>query len=335
MTERRLLLGVDGGNSKTHLALADGDGALLSAVAGPTVSHQQVGMEVAGRRLLELAEVAAARAGIDRESRPIADIAAVCVAGADLPDDVRGLRAALGGRGLAAEVRIHNDGFAPLRAGAPRGWGVAVICGAGVNCVGIAPDGRSAAFPALGDISGDWGGGSSVGMAALQAAVRARDGRGPHTVLERSVPAFFGVRRPIDVTTGLYRRRFGEGRLRELTPVVFGAAASGDEVARAILDRLADELAAMAVAIIRRLRLVRRDIDVVLAGGLFDARDRVLLERISERVREVAPRASVRPLDRPPVLGALLLALDAAGLPAAAEERLRNAPIQIEPVDVA
>jgi N-acetylglucosamine kinase-like BadF-type ATPase len=189
-----------------------------------------------------------------------------------------------------------------------------------------------AAFPALGDISGDWGGGSSVGMAGLQAAIRARDGRGPRTSLERVVPAHFGMRRPVDVTLALYRQRLRSDRLRELSPVVFRAAADGDSVARGILDRLGEELAIMAIAIIRRLRLVSQDVDVVLAGGLFEARDELLVERIRARVRSVAPRASVRPLDRPPVLGALLLALDAVGGSRRAEDRLRAATIEPEPI---
>jgi N-acetylglucosamine kinase-like BadF-type ATPase len=334
MPGRRLLLGVDGGNSKTHLALATGGGTLLAAIGGPTSSHQVVGLDGAADRFVALAEAAATRGGIDPSRRPLVDVAALCVAGADLPHDVRRLRAVLGATGVAKELRIQNDAFAPLRAGAARGWGVAVICGAGVNCIGVAPNGRVAGFPAYGDISGDWGGGSSVGMAGLQAAVRARDGRGQRTMLEQSVPAFFGLRRPIDVTTALYHHRLSERRLRELSPVVFGAAAEGDAAARSILDRLGDELAVMAIAIIRRLHLTRRDVDVVLAGGLFEARDDVLVARIAGAVQAVAPAASVRPLARPPVLGALLLALDAAGGSADAERRLRAATIVPEHVDL-
>lgn len=334
MAERRLLLGVDGGNSKTHLALARADGTLLAAVAGPTASHQQVGMERAMERLVAMAALAAGRAGLDPSRRPLVHAAALCVAGADLPGDVGRLHSAVAASGLARTASIHNDAFAPLRAGASRGWGVAVICGAGVNCVGVAPDGRVAAFPALGDISGDWGGGASVGMAGLQAALRARDGRGPRTALEGTVPAHFGLHRPIDVTIALYHHRLSVDRLRELAPVVFLAAAEGDAEARRILDRLADELAVMAVAIIRRLRLVRRDVDVVLAGGLFEARDQVLVDRIAADVRAAAPEASVRPLDRQPVLGALLLALDAAGGSPAAAERLRATRLRLAPVTV-
>jgi N-acetylglucosamine kinase-like BadF-type ATPase len=202
-----------------------------------------------------------------------ADVAVYALAGADTPADDRRLVLALNARGLARENVVLNDAFAPLRAGSEEGWGVALICGSGMNAAGIAPDGRRARLAALGAISGDWGGGGDVGLAALGAAVRARDGRGPRTSLEALVPAHFGLIRPVDLTRAIEAGSIDQARLRELSPVVFGAARDGDAIARSIVDRLADELVVMAEAIIRRLSLVRRRPVVVLAGGVFVARD--------------------------------------------------------------
>ena len=84
------------------------------------------------------------------------------------------------------------------------GWGVGLVCGQGINAGAIAPNGRQARFPGVGDIAGDWGGGGGIGMAALQAAVRGDDGRGPRTSLESSVPAFFGVQTPAAMTRAFY-----------------------------------------------------------------------------------------------------------------------------------
>ena len=53
---------------------------------------------------------------------------------------------------------------------------MAVVCGAGINCVGMRPDGRTARFPALGRFSGDWGGGWALAEEALYHAARAADG---------------------------------------------------------------------------------------------------------------------------------------------------------------
>ena len=305
---RVAVLAVDGGNSKTDILLVGPDGAVLASRTGPTTSHQQVGLDAGTARLIDLVGDAARRDG-HALALP-ARVGAYALAGADSPGDVRRLQDAIGRQGLATATIVVNDAFAPVRAGSDRGWGVGVICGAGVNAAGIAPDGRRARLAALGGISGDWGGGGDIGMAALGAAVRARDGRGPRTRLETAVPAHFDRSRPLDVTDAIEHGRLDESRLRELAPVVFATAATGDAVARGILDRMADEVVVMAAAIIRRLHLTRLDVDVTLAGGVFRADDPVFEARIVEGVRAVAPAARVRRSEAPPVLGAALLGLD-------------------------
>jgi N-acetylglucosamine kinase-like BadF-type ATPase len=303
------VLAVDGGNSKTDLALVDADGRLLAAVRGPTTSHQQVGLADGIAGLVRLTDQARIVAGLDGGA-PGATIGVYGLAGADTAADTRRLHTAIEAEDLAATSMIVNDAFIPIRAGTDRTWGVALICGSGVNAAGIAPDGRTARLTALGDISGDWGGGGDIGTAGLGAAIRARDGRGPATILEHLVPAHFGLSRPIDVTRRAEAGTLGRDRLRELSPVVFVAAASGDAVARTIIDRQADELVSMAVAIIRRLGLARRDPDVVLAGGVFAARDEAFEDRIRTGISKVAARATVRRFDGSPVLGAALIGLD-------------------------
>ena len=323
MSRRRAaVLAVDGGNSKVDLALVSRSGELLALVTGPTISHQQVPMATAIARLGDLNARAARDAGVG----PRSGVGVFCVAGADFPADVRALVSAFEGSGVADRVAVHNDAFAALRAGAPSGWGVAVVCGAGVNAVGVGPDGRVARLAAIGDLSGDWGGGEGIGREALAVAVRARDGRGPATALERRVPQRLGLRRPIDVARAIYEGRMSDRRLEELAPLVFAVAAEGDAVARAIVDRLADELVAMAIAIGRQLRVVRRDVDVVLTGGVFRATDPAFYRRIDSGVRATMPGARIARLRARPVLGAALIGLDELGIGrgGAAERRLRR-----------
>ena len=319
----RLLLAADVGNSKTDVALLRSDGTVLAAVRGPTASHQRVGFDAGVDVLSGLASSARVIAGMGATSFPVVDVAIVCAAGVDFPDEERKLARLLERRGLASRVVVRNDTHAALRAGTDAGWGVTVVCGAGINCVGRAPDGREIRFPALGEISGDWGGGQALGSAALWASVRARDGRGPRTVLEELVPARFGLRRPIDVTVAIYRGRLLEERLGDLAPDVFAAAAT-DAVARAIVDRLADEVVTMATATIRRVHLVRRKPPVVLAGSVFRTDDELFHRRIRDGVAARAPGARIIALDAPPVLGAALLALDLAGADAAAATAVRD-----------
>jgi N-acetylglucosamine kinase-like BadF-type ATPase len=306
-----VVLAVDGGNSKTDVALVDGDGRLLAAVRGPTTSHQRVSADAGMQRLAGLVAEARSRAGL--EGADGADIGVYCLAGADTPRDIRELTSRLAAEGFARSDLLRNDTFAALRVGTDRGWGVVVICGQGVNAAGVAPDGRTARLDALGQISGDWGGATDVGWQGLAAAVRARDGRGPRTVLERTVPAHFGLATPRALTMAMYDGRVSQRRIGELSPVVFAAAMEGDAAARAIVDRLADELIAMAGAMIRRLRLTRTDPEVVLGGGVFRTPDAAFRSRIESGVRAIAPQARLVRSDAPPVAGAALLGLDALG----------------------
>ena len=332
------VIAVDGGNSKVDLALVADNGRLLAAVRGPTISHQAHGSTAGTVAALRRTLVAAcARAGLpapfDEAGRgaggPLARVAVFSVAGADTARDIRRLRGAIGRLGLAEQLIIRSDAYGPLRAGTADGVGVVVLCGSGSNMLGIGRDGRVAAYPALGEIAGDWGGGGSIGPAALSAAIRGRDGRGPRTSLERLVPAQLGYRRPLDVTDALYRGHLSQAAIRELAPLVFQAAADGDPVARFITEQQADEIVAMAGAVLHRIRAVRSAIRVVLAGGVFRTTNEAFHARIRAGIAAIAPRAEVRLLDAPPVVGAALLGLDALGKTSpAAEVRLRSSLVE-------
>jgi len=310
VTASAAILAVDGGNSKADLVLVGADGTLLAAIHGPSISHQAVGLEAGMATLAALARQAAEQAGLPPDALPLAEDGLYCLAGADYPEDVQLLSRAIAGLGLTASLGVRNDTLGALRAGTHRPWGVVLICGRGVNAAGVAPGGRTIRFDGVGTYSGDWGGGGGIGLAAIAAAVRSRDGRGPWSRLESSVPAFFGVASPQELTKGLYLEQLSSHRITELAPLVFEAADDGDEVARGILDRLADELIAMAAALVRRLGLELLEPEVVLAGGVFKNTDTAFFDRLEQGIHAVAPRAEIRRLDAPPVLGAALLRLD-------------------------
>jgi N-acetylglucosamine kinase-like BadF-type ATPase len=317
-----LVLAVDGGNSKTDLALAGADGALLALVRGPLASPHHVGLDGCVEVLEGLLAEALAMAGIDGE-RPVAAVGHVLVAGADLPHEEAALQAAASSRGWAARTVVQNDTFAILRAGTELGWGVAVVCGAGINGIGVGPDGRHVRFPALGGITGDWGGGFDVGMAAVAAAARAEDGRGPATVLERAVPAHFGLGTPAEVGEALHTGALPIRRVLELAPIVF-AAARDDIQAAVIVTRVAEEVVAFARAALVRLGLTGESVEVLLGGGLMRAAGRELLGAIDAGLHSVGPRITSRVVTDHPVVGAALLGLDDLGAGPAAHDRLRR-----------
>jgi N-acetylglucosamine kinase-like BadF-type ATPase len=316
------LVAVDGGGSKIDAALFDDEGRLLGARRWRGSAYEGL-WEGDLRGLAAAIDAVCADAGVDA-GLPVAALGVYCLTGVDFPQDARFIRRALARRRLSETDVVLNDTFAVLRAGTEKSWGVAVVCGAGINCSGVAPDGRTARFPALGELSGDWGGGQAIGLAALGAAVRARELRGPRTTLEQLVPSHFRLRRPLDVVAAIHFGRTADSRLIELAPFVFAAARAGDQVARGIVDRQADEVAAMVTSAIRRLRITRLAVDVVLGGGIFHNDDPPFIARIAAGVEQVAPAATVIPLQAPPVLGSALIGFDRVGAPRGAATDLRK-----------
>jgi N-acetylglucosamine kinase-like BadF-type ATPase len=317
-----VVLAVDGGNSKTDLALVRADGEVLALARGPMSSPQHLGpdgsLDVVERLLAEASE----EAGVARNGA-VAEVAQLLMAGVDFPAEEDELRVAAEDRGWARRTSVGNDTFAVLRAGTERGWGVAVVCGAGINCVGVAPDGRHARFPALGQITGDWGGGYDVGIAAVSAAARSEDGRGPKTSLEGAVPAYFGLETPTDLAEAVHRKKIALHRVAELPPVVFAEAAH-DAAAAEIVHRLAAEVAALARVALERLGLEREPTEVLLGGGLLASGDGRLTAAIEAELSGLSPALRVRTARSAPIVGAALLALDALGAGEEVQERLRG-----------
>jgi N-acetylglucosamine kinase-like BadF-type ATPase len=320
-----LILAVDGGDSKADVVLVERNGNVAGAARRAGSAHFGLGHNGSLETLEAAINDVCSDAGVDSRRKPIAGTAVYCVAGADIPFDDRRILAELGARGWAKNTVVRNDTFAMLRAGTERGWGVAVVCGSGLNCAGVGPDSRVVRFPSFGELSGDRAsGGGWLGRAALGVAIRARDRRGPRTILERLAPAHFKMASPTAVMEAMYVGRLDERRLRELAPVVFQAASQGDAVSRHLIDELADEVVATANAAIRRLRVTRRDVEVILGGGVFRSNDKALFERIASGIAAVAPKAVLRHLQVPPVVGAALIGLDEIRATRPAKSRLRT-----------
>jgi len=316
-----LFLAVDGGNSKTDVVLGTADGEVLAFIRGPASSPHTLGVPGALRLLDGLVAQAMSAARLPAGER-VAQ-AAVCLAGADLPVEIELLAGAVRSLGWAQRYLVDNDTFALLRTGTSFPDAVAVVCGAGINCVGRARDGRTARFPALGDVSGDWGGGHHLAELALWHAVRGEDGRGPLTALSAAVCTHFGRSTVEQVSAALHLGEIPISRRAELSPLLFAVAAAGDAVAAGVVGRQAEEIVELARVAADRLGLRHVRHAVVLGGGVLRARHPQLHEAILAGVRQYAPQADVLVVSDPPVVGAALLALDALGVTLPHEETLR------------
>jgi N-acetylglucosamine kinase-like BadF-type ATPase len=321
------VLAIDGGNSKTDVALVAADGTLLASVRGGPSNHQVIGSERATNELTNLVASAAGIAGLPAVG-PVAQHTSACLAGADLPVEEADLHRLVQSLGWSVTSTVVNDTFAVLRAGladAGPHWGIGIVCGAGINCVGVAPDGRTTRFLSLGELSGDWGGGGELGPQALWWAVRAEDGRGPETALRTAVAAHFGLDRVEDVVIGMHLGTIDYAERHRLVPLLFAVAGQGDKVARDIVLRQATEICLMVTVAARRLDLLAtHGVPVVLGGSLMTARDPLLSQTISDQLTAELPGAEIRIVDVPPVAGAALLGLDHVGAGPAAAAHLRE-----------
>jgi N-acetylglucosamine kinase-like BadF-type ATPase len=334
-------LAIDGGNSKTDVALIAPDGALLALVRGPGMPGRlgQDTVQVIEDLIRSAVKLAGQDADVPADQDDAGRVGLVagylvgCIANVDLPAEERELERLLIEQGWTTNTVVANDTYAVLRAGlddvpaagAERHWGVGVTCGTGINCIGVAPDGRTAGFLALGESTGDWGGGGGIGMEAQWHAVRAADGRGPHTALREAVPEHFGLKEPLDVAVALHLGEISWDRIASLTPVVMRIADAGDEVARSIVLRLAEEIFLLVKSAITRLGLEAEPVPVVLGGGILAAGNALLIDTITRLVTTAFPGAYVRVLHQVPVVGAALMGLDLAGATLAAKGRLREA----------
>jgi N-acetylglucosamine kinase-like BadF-type ATPase len=317
-------LALDGGASKTDAVVVDNQGRLLGRARGGPSNHQMVGLDEAMANLEATVVEAADAAGIPSGARPVATVASYCLAGLDLAVDEARLSPAIAQRQLSEAFTLRNDTFAILRAGVTSGFGIAVVCGTGLNCVGLGRDGTTVRFPSLGELSGDFTpGGAWLGVRGLGLALRAADGRGRPTSLATLVPQHLGAADAGAVLDAVYRGDISYARLPELAEVVLEAAKRGDLASQSAVGQLVDEVVAMVGAAIDRLGLADQAVEVVAGGGLFE--DRGFEDQVMAGVRARCPGATVARMEGPPVLGAALFALDELGAPPGAEERLRAA----------
>lgn len=286
---------------------------MLGFARGPLSHSHHIGVEAS----VEVLDALAVQVGTP------ADLAVLFIAGLDFPDEEEAYQAEAERRGWAAETVVGNDTYAVLRAGTERGWGVAVTCGAGINCVGVGPDGRHARFASLGSLSGEWGGADGVGAEALWMAARSEEARGEKTQLERLVPEHFGLSTPIELARAIHTGSVPGRRLGELAPIVFEAAET-DTVARGIVERLAGEIVAFVRAAVHRLELASEQVEVVLGGGLLQSGNQRLLGEVEAGLRGIGPRLSMTVARSRPIVGAVLLGLDRIGAETAAYARARE-----------
>jgi N-acetylglucosamine kinase-like BadF-type ATPase len=235
----------------------------------------------------------------------------------DWPSDVARLTGLVEPVTPGVERRIVNDAFIALRSGTSESWGIAVIAGTGTVAVGRDPVGNEFRTIGEGRAFGDFGDEFDVSELAVRAVADQFTGRGPATMLSDMLCERLAEPSVASLLERLARHdpRFRAPELQNLTPMVLAATEGGDLVARNVLEDIGRALGEAAGVVARRLNLSNLPVEVVLAGGLFRTPNRYLLDELELGVRRTAPRAEVRLLGSPPVVGAALMAMELAKLP--------------------
>lgn len=274
-----LLLGIDGGGSKTRALLADHHGSVLATGVAGTSNYQVVGFDTATEALRAAITDAFRRAGCD----PATPIAAACfgLAGVGRTADrelfMRWLRAT----NIAQHYAVVGDMDLVLAAGTPESQGLALICGTGSICIGAAPGGRSARAGGWGYLLGDEGSGYAIALAALRLATQTADGRAAAQAILQTVLAHWELLEPHELVAYIYRPEVTRAEIAALARPIMALAEAGDGAALRVVNAAADELARLVTTVARQLKLDAPPL--ALAGGLLRANS--LRQAVVDRVR--------------------------------------------------
>lgn len=300
----RLLLALDGGGTKTICLLGTTDGQVVGLGRGGPVNVGFVPVEVAHRSI-----EAAARAALGG-APPRPRLALVC-AGATVAVEV--IEAAL--RPWLAFDRLSAPGEAPccLASGTADEHGAVILSGTGCFQWARGRDGRVHRTDGWGALLGDQGSAYDIVRAALVAAARAVDGRGPATCLVDRFCAHFGEPDLKAVGRRIYGGRLARHEIAALAPLVTRTAAEGDRVAQTVLAGAALHLAEGAEVCARRAGLDGEPFDLVLQGGVMRAGPPILDPLRAELARRLPTARVVLPAHGPE-LGAFRIGLQQLGV---------------------
>jgi N-acetylglucosamine kinase-like BadF-type ATPase len=300
---REIVLGVDGGGTKTHAIITDVRQRVLGeGTSGPS-NPLRIGIGNAATAIREAIDRACAKARVQRADIVAAEIGLAGVRRGDLR--LR-MREALSGLGIHS-IEVVTDADIALFGATGGQPGLVIIAGTGSVCCGINAQGKRVYAGGWGPLAGDEGSGSWIARRALQAVARAGDGRGTETVLAEAALSYFNVATTDDLLIALYAPGMTNERIAGFGKQVTEAAKSGDEVAREIVVNAGRELGVAAVAVIRKLRMGRERFQVGYVGGVFAAGD-LLLDPLREEITRVAPNAFLAPPKLPPAVAAARMA---------------------------
>jgi glucosamine kinase len=298
------LLGIDGGGTRTTLALADESGRELTRRTGPAGIVDPRHPYAAAEMLTALARETVAEAGL---SGPASALCAG-LAGVGSMEEREMVQGALRREGLAERIVVCADGETALYGAFDGGPGILLIAGTGSTGFGRSEDGRVERCGGWGMMVGDEGSGFELGRGALVASLRGLDGRGPATPLLPAVLRVLGLGSAEEIPA--WAGRAHKSQIAALAVQVVRLADAGEETALELVRHSARGLVEHVRALVARLGPWSAPTPVVLHGGL--TRGVSFLREVERALEELALPVELREAAADAVSGAVRMARAAA-----------------------
>ena len=291
-----VVLGIDGGGTKTRCAIAR-DGKIIATSSSGASNLVRRSEDDVRTALHSAIRSACGAAGITPE-----DIEAACLGlGGASRENIAARVTEIVGEVLQCPTEVVGDMLVAFDAAMRGGAGVVVIAGTGSIAYGCDEKGNTARAGGWGSVISDEGSGYWIGKNALTAAFRALD-TGRTTVLIGHIMAAWTL--PDRDELVAVANRNPQPNFAELAPVVFKAAAEGDAIAQELLSGAGAELAKLAKVVVRKLWPAGHKMHVAALGGIFSASNMVF-KVFENSVHSEVPEAVVRLVAEDPVQGAL------------------------------
>lgn len=301
----KFVIGVDGGGTKTTVALADLKGHVMACVKESPFEYVDSTLI---KDRLDVFLIPLIKRVIDDAEMDISDCEAVYmgITGIDSIEESKEVKRVFKELWTNVKVRVENDAIIAFYAATNGEPGVMIIGGTGSIAYGEDGKGNRVRIGGLGPIISDEGSGYDIGRRGIMVGIKSEDGRGKKSALEDLIKEEFKLKEVRDIQFSINKNNNIREVIASVAPIVEKAADLGDQEALKILDDAGFELAKIATAAIKVLRI--ESCIVVVVGSILK-KCKIVFESFKDKVLKEVSDARISVSEREPAEGAVILAI--------------------------